>query len=119
MPRRSAAVLVALVAACYRDPAPVANVGLRPRSLASAGCSMIDDLPHPPLDPNPGGRLRNHTSGSLAGPTVRQPRVLDLDLPLAASLRHHVVDLDGVGAELGLDALGRARLAGRLAVDEH
>jgi hypothetical protein len=71
MPRRSTTVLVGLglVAACYRDPPPVASVGLRP--LVMASCSTIDDLHHAPVDPNPGGRLRTHTTGSLAGAAGR------------------------------------------------
>src|SRR5262249_11492648 len=49
----------------------------------------------------------------------RQPGVLDDDVPLAASLRHDVVDLDGVRTDLEADPLGRTGLPGRLAVDEH
>src|SRR6476660_4069310 len=63
--------------------------------------------------------ISHATRASLDADAERQPGLLDVDLPLAASLGHDVVDLDGVRAELAADALGGTDLPRRLAVDEH
>lgn len=63
--RLGAVVFAASLVNCYRDAAsPVANTA---QPLVVASTPHADDLTDPPIDPNPGGRLRTHTTGVLSG----------------------------------------------------
>lgn len=72
MPRPLLLSVVAL-GACYRDsaPPPVANTAERAPAHAQRDWCSADDLDGAPLDLNPNGRLRTHTTGSLAGADAR------------------------------------------------
>jgi hypothetical protein len=64
-------VVVGLISACYRDPAPM-FVPVAGRPILAASCSPEDDLAHPPFDNNPNGRLRTQTTGVLSGANQRR-----------------------------------------------
>ena len=92
--------------ACYRDQAPpVANTASsRALALATAPCPHADDLTDPPIDPNPGGRLRTHTSGVLSGAGRRSwigPSVPSYVPPAVGKLELFVLD-QADGGDLAL-----------------
>jgi len=61
-----------LAAGCYRESAPTIENARDPLLQRSPeSCGVNDDLRHPPFEPTPDGRLRTHTSGSLAGANSR------------------------------------------------
>lgn len=117
-----AGLLLVAMGSCYRgegSPPPSSPSESRGQQAERAACSGADDLALPPIDVNPMGRLRTHSTGPLvasakrswAGPAVPEhvpQQVGTLELFLADDADRGILALYREPYDLGSCTLGSA-----------